>query len=349
MELSVVDQSPVPSGATAADALANTLDLARRCDEWGYRRYWLAEHHATEMLAGPAPEVLLARLGAETTGMRIGSGGVLLPHYSPFKVAEAFSVLEALYPGRVDLGIGRAPGGMPLVTLALQRVRTEAASADDFADQLVELLAWLDGKIPSSHPFSRIGLSPANPGHPEIWLLGSSPWSAVAAAQLGLPYCFAHFISPEPARTCLRTYRQRFDPDAGGLPEPRAMLAVGAVAADDRAEAERLYTTVRAIRHRITHNRRGPVPSPEEAIEELGQAPRGPKVIPGEWPRYLCGTFDRVVDQLGTMAGEVGVEEVLVVTITHDHDARCRSYEGLAKAAGLTPRPVSRRSAWSRP
>lgn len=338
MKLSVVDQSPVPSGSSASDALANTIDLARRCDGWGYERYWIAEHHATEMLAGPAPEVLLARLGAETSGIRIGSGGVLLPHYSPFKVVEAFQLLEALYPGRVDLGLGRAPGGMPIVTYALQRHRGEGQPADDFANQLVELLAWLDGTIPEQHPFSRITLSPATPGRPEVWLLGSSPWSAVVAAQLGLPYCFAHFINPEPMRECLRTYRERFDASAGGLDEPRAMVAVGGVAADDDAEAERLLTSIRAIRHRMRRGRSGPVPTPDEAIAEMGHEPGPLPVSHGEWPRYFAGSAAKVVNQLDAMAETLQVGEVMVVTICHDHEARCHSYEVLAAEADLRAR-----------
>ena len=334
MKLGVVDQSPVASGSTPAEALANTIDLARRCDQWGYSRYWLAEHHATEMLAGPAPEVLMARVAAETERIRIGSGGVMLPHYSPFKVAEAFQLLETLHPGRIDLGIGRAPGGTPLVTHALQRYRGEGQSPDDFAAQLVELLAWVGDGFPASHPYARIPLTPSTPEPPEVWLLGSSPWSAVAAAQLGLPYCFAAFINPEPARVCVHTYHERFDPTAGGGSAPRTMLAVGAIVADTDEEAARLQMSVRAMRHRIIHGGRGPIPTPEEAIAELGQQPR--PIEPwtsGDWPRYLTGRPGPVVEQLQRLADEAGAEEILVVTIAHDHEARCRSYELLAQEA----------------
>jgi luciferase family oxidoreductase group 1 len=332
LQLGVVDQSPVASGASPADALANTIDLARRCDEWGYTRYWLAEHHATEMLAGPAPEVLMARVAAETQRIRVGSGGVMLPHYSPFKVAESFQLLETLHPGRIDLGVGRAPGGTPLVTHALQRFRGEGQSSDDFAAQLVELLAWIGDGFPASHPYSRVALTPATPTPPEVWLLGSSPWSAIAAAQLGLPYCFASFINPEPARSCLAAYQERFDRTAGGGSAPRAMLALGAIVADTDDEAQRLQMSVKAMRHRIMHGGRGPVPTPEEAIAELGQEP-GPirPWVSGEWPRYLTGRPGPVVEQLARIAAEAKVDEILVVTIAHDHEARCRSYELLAK------------------
>lgn len=331
LRLSVVDQSPVPAGQSPADALANSLDLARRCDAWGYTRYWFAEHHASAMLAGPAPELLIARAGAETERIRVGSGGVMLPHYSPFKVAEAFQVLEAMYPGRVDLGVGRAPGGSPLVSHALQRLRDGRTIHDDFAEQLVELLAWISDGFPADHPFSRIDLSPGVRTRPELWLLGSSPWSAQAAAQLGLPYCFASFINPDPAQACLAAYHERYDPSAGTDREPRAMLAIGALAADTDEEAARLIMPARAIRHRLARGVNGPIPSPEGAIAETGREPRPMRTRPGEWPRYVYGRAELVAETVERIASEARVGEVMVVTITHDHEARCRSYELLAK------------------
>jgi luciferase family oxidoreductase group 1 len=185
VKLSIIDQSPVSSGFTPADALRNTIELARLSDRLGYERYWIAEHHGIEALASPAPEILIARVAAETSAIRVGSGAVLLPHYSPFKVAETFRVLHALYSDRIDLGIGRAPGGTQLEAMAL-RDRSRVMP-DDFGQQLVELLAWLHGSFPPEHAFSRIAISPATPGAPPVWLLGSSLWSASAAAQLGLP------------------------------------------------------------------------------------------------------------------------------------------------------------------
>lgn len=335
MRLSVVDQSPVSEGSTPGDALANSIDLARRCDAWGYHRYWLAEHHASEMLAGPAPEILIARIAAETEHIRVGSGGVMLPHYSPLKVAETFRVLEALHPGRIDLGLGRAPGGAPLVMHALQRQRTQGAVHDDFAEQLVELLAWLGGGFPASHPYSRIEVAPACDTTPELWLLGSSPWSCQAAAQLGLPYCFAAFINPGPARACLDAYVRRYDASAGGAPEPRAMLALGVLVADTDEEAARLMMSARSIRHRIMRGIRGPIPTPEAAAAELASDPTPMRVEEDEWPRYVYGNPDLVAETLERIAKEANVDELAVVTITHDHEARCRSYELLAST--LTP------------
>src|SRR6201998_1258365 len=175
-KLSVLDQSPVSEDFTPADALQNTIELPRLADKLGYGRYWIAEHPAIVTLASPAPEILIARIGAETSGIRIGSGGVLLPHYSPLKVAETFRMLHAMYPGRVDLGIGRAPGGSGLEAFALRRDRSDRPQHDDFEEQLLELLAFLHHEFPSEHPFARIKLSPEMPGAPDVWLLGSSEW-----------------------------------------------------------------------------------------------------------------------------------------------------------------------------
>src|SRR6202030_2197728 len=198
MNLSIIDQCPVPAGFTTADAFRNTIELARLADRLGYERYWIAEHHATGAFASPAPEVLIARVGAETSHIRVGSGGVMLPHYSPMKVAETFRVLHALYPGRIDLGIGRAPGGSGIEAHALRRDLGRQAAVDDFPEKLAELLAFLERKFPANHPFGNITIAPDMRGAPPVWLLGSSAWSASAAAQFGLPYAFAHFISPKP-------------------------------------------------------------------------------------------------------------------------------------------------------
>src|SRR3954449_1761235 len=207
LRLSVLDQSPVVEGSTGAQALHNTLDLARRADELGYHRYWVAEHHGGAMLAGPSPEVLIGPIASATERIRVGSGGVMLPHYSPLKVAESFTILAALYPGRIDLGLGRAAGTDPLTTFALQRDRRQAAP-DDFPQQLAELLAYFEDDLPEDHPFSRLAkMLPGLPERPEPWLLGSSAQSALWAAELGLPYSFADFIKPP--RACAGAYRLR--------------------------------------------------------------------------------------------------------------------------------------------
>lgn len=338
MKLSVLDQSPVPAGSTPAQALCNTIELARLADRLGYERYWIAEHHGMATLASPAPEILIARLGAETSGIRLGSGGVLLPHYSPMKVAETFRVLHALYPGRIDLGIGRAPGGRSLEAQALRQTRGTDSPVDDFPERLAELLAFLRQDFPANHPFSRIHLSPEMPGAPPVWLLGSSMWSASAAARFGLPYAFAHFIDPQPTRAALEHYRRQFEPGRE-FQSPHALVALGVVCAETEDEAERLAATVRLLFRRIRRGEATPVPTPDEALRELGP---GPDLLlqqqAGEWPRYLWGTPEKVRNQLTRIASELQLDELMVITVVHDHQARLRSYELLAEAFELAPR-----------
>ena len=336
MKLSVIDQSPVPAGFTPGDALRNTFELARLADRLGYQRYWIAEHHAIDALASPAPEVLLARVGAETSGIRIGSGGVMLPHYSSLKVAETFRVLHALYPGRIDLGIGRAPGGSPLESYALRRDRRQPET-DDFPQQLAELQAFLGHRFPAQHPFNRIRVSPDMPGAPEVWMLGSSMWSASAAAQLGLPYAFAHFINQHPTRMALEYYRDHFK-GSDELAAPQTIVALGAICAESEQEALRLLSSARLFRNRIRRGEVGPIPTVEEAIAELGPDLEPPRSEDSEWPRYIIGDPEQVRAQLVDMASILHVEELMIVTIVHDHQARMRSYELLAQAFELRPR-----------
>ncbi len=338
MKLSVLDQSPVSSGSTPAQALQNSIELARLADELGYERYWIAEHHATEALASPAPEILIARIGAETVRIRVGSGGVMLPHYSPLKVAESFRMLHALYPGRIDLGVGRAPGGTPLETFALRRERLDTPPPDDFGDQLIELLGFLHKAFAGRHPFSRIKLSPDAQGAPDVWLLGSSLWSASAAAQLGLPYAFAHFIAPEPTRTAIEGYRAQFQPSAY-LTSPRAMMAMGVICADTDAEAERLSASWRLMRQRLFRGDLRQIPSVDEALAELAASPAAPPEA-SEWPRAFVGSPATVRAKILALGAALKLDELMVVTITHDHTARLRSYELLAAAFALEPSPL---------
>jgi luciferase family oxidoreductase group 1 len=346
MKLSVLDQSPVPSGSTPADALNHTIHLARVADRLGYERYWIAEHHAMETLASPAPEILIARVAAETSEIRVGSGGVLLPHYSPLKVAEVFRMLHALYPGRIDLGLGRAPGSGGLEALALQRERTRRLDASDFPEQLTELLSFLHHDFPPENPFRRIQVSPEMPGAPEAWLLGSSEWSAAVAAQFGLPYAFAHFIGPEQTVRALAHYRANFRPSKF-LEEPRVILTLGAVCADTEAEADRLSASTKVLIRRIRlGGERRPVPTPEEAAKELESAGEGADPLTwdaSEWPRYAVGTAGKVSATLKSMAGHLHIEEIMILTVIHSHAARVRSYELLAESFGLTRRSPSDR------
>ncbi|HEY1524046.1 MAG TPA: LLM class flavin-dependent oxidoreductase, partial [Solirubrobacteraceae bacterium] len=258
MRLSVLDQSPIPEGSTGADALHNTLDLAALADRLGYHRYWVAEHHGGPSLAGPSPEVLVGPIASATQRIRVGSGGVMLPHYSPLKVAESFSILSGLYPGRIDLGIGRAPGTDPMTMFALQRDRREAAP-DDFPQQLTELLGYLGDSLPKNHPFTRYAkILPGRPETPEPWLLGSSPQSAIWAAELGLPYSFADFINRDGA-PIVADYRAKAE-------DPRVSIGVWVVCAETDEEAEEIAASGAMMMALLGRGELIPVPPIEKAL-----------------------------------------------------------------------------------
>jgi luciferase family oxidoreductase group 1 len=336
MLLSVLDQSPISEGSTGADALRNTIDLARLADELGYHRYWVAEHHGGPMLAGASPEALIGPIASATTGLRVGSGGVMLPHYSPLKVAETFTMLAGLFPGRIDLGLGRASGTDPLTTFALQRDRRQAAP-DDFPQQLAELLAYFDDSLPDDHPFQRLaGTLPGRPELPEPWLLGSSAQSGLWAAQLGLPYAFADFINPEGAEIA-RLYRDRFEP-SGRLQAPRTAVAAWVLCAPTDDEAEFLATSSRMSFKLLRRGELIPVPPPERAVEFLEHEGSASS---GRSRRTIVGSPEKVRAAVEELASQYGADEVIVVTITHDHQARRRSYELLADAMALSPRELT--------
>jgi len=335
LRLSVLDQSPVSLGSTPGQALERSIALAKRVDELGYTRFWMSEHHAMDTLACTAPEIMLARIGAETKRIRLGSGGIMLPHYSALKVAEVFRTLHALYPGRIDLGIGRAPGGGPVEALALKRDR-KTPMADDFPDQVSELLAYLGDGFPERHPFAKMRVSPEMPGSPDVWMLGSSMWSSAAAAGFGLPYAFAHFFSPVHTREAIEAYKRGFLASGreDARDEPEATVAVGVICAPTQDEADLLHASVRLLQRRIRLGDRSPVAVPEDALREL-RVLGDIAVEDGEWPRYFVGTPDKVGRELREMAGELGIGELVVNTIVSDHAARLRSYELLATEFGL--------------
>jgi luciferase family oxidoreductase group 1 len=335
LKLGVVDQSPVPNGGTAADALRATLELARAAERLGYSRYWLAEHHSTNSFAGSAPEVLIPVVAAATSTIRVGSGGVLLPHYSPLKVAEQFRALETLFPGRIDLGLGRAPGGDPRTAQALAYGRPFAG--DVFPRQVEELGRWLANEnFAADHPWRRVRAMPRGPGVPELWILGSGGQGALHAAEAGCAYSFAQFISGEDGAGVVGAYRERFRPSTR-LAEPRASAAVSVVCAETREEAGRLASSMELWRRRIMRGLDRGIPSPEDALAELGQgwAPPSPDE-PGA--RAIAGDPATVRDALLRLAERYGVEELMVVTVTHDPGARLRSYELLAEVMGLEGR-----------
>jgi luciferase family oxidoreductase group 1 len=339
--LSVLDQSPIPEGSTGADALRNTLDLAQLADELGYHRYWVAEHHGGTMVAGPSPEVLIGPIATLTERLRVGSGGVMLPHYSPLKVAENFSILAGLFPGRIDLALGRAPGTDPLTTYALQRDRRQAAP-DDFPTQLAELLGLLEDRLPADHPFRRLSDLPGLPHAPEPWLLGSSPQSGIWAAELGLPYAFADFINPTGAAIAAR-YRSQFV-DTGRLEAPRVAVGVSAICAETDEEAQLIAASARMAFAMLRRGRPISIPPPEKAVRFL-ESEGHALATPTSGRRAVVGSPQTVAAGLREVAEEYGADELIIVAITHDHGARRRSYELIAEAFDLAGAPAAQRIA----
>jgi luciferase family oxidoreductase group 1 len=351
LRVSVLDQAPVPDGFSASQALNNSLDLAQHVDKLGYTRLWYSEHHAMELLAGSAPEILITRAAAATSRIRVGSGGIMLPHYAPLKVAEVFSTLNAMFPDRIDLGIGRAPGGGQLEAYALRRVR-QGPAPDDFPQQLAELRAYLHPErwadyadVKGPHPFSKIHVSPQAHGAPQLWLLGSSMWSSVNAAAEGLPYAFAHFFAGQGTRQAIEHYRRNFQPSAD-LKEPNSTIAIGVICADTQEEADYLHASVRLLQRRIRMDDRRPVATPEVALLELNEKPTAPNPLfpftagaldqpETEFPRYVVGTAGKVRDELLRISRELELDELIVNTITHSHEARLHSYSLLADVMSL--------------
>jgi len=322
MKLSVLDQSPVPEGADAGQALANTIDLARHADRLGYHRYWVAEHHNMDGLAGSSPEVLLGRLAVETDRIRVGSGGVMLSHYSSLKVAESFRVLHALHPGRIDLGLGRAPGSDPLTAAALARGSTPLG-IEYYPNQVEELVQFLDGTIPPESPLAPVRATPRTAGSPEVWLLASSADSASYAAHFGLPLSWAHFISPDGA-PIVGAYRDQYRASERAQ-QPVASIGISVICAETDDEATHLASSL--LRWRAA-GLRGPIPppnDPEDGTAALAAAPAYQRNKP-----LIAGSPATVGPQIVDLAEQYGVDEVVIVTICHDHDARVRSYELLA-------------------
>ncbi len=331
--VSVLDLSLVDTGSSGPQALRNTVEAAQTAEKLGYHRIWLAEHHNTAAIASPAPEIMLAVLARETSSIRIGSGGIMLPNHSPLKVAENFRVLEALAPDRVDLGLGRAPGTDGVTAIALRRSR-EALGADDFPGQLAELRGYNTVEASAANPFSRIKASPADVPLPPIWILGSSDYGARLAAALGLPFSFASHINMTMAVPALRYYREAFVPSET-LQEPKAMLAVSIIASEDEEELAGFVKASDLSMLRLITGRFGPLPSPEEAlaypfnefeIEQL-RPMRGRRVI---------GTPAEVKEKIDTLMAETGADELMLSSMIWGHENRLRSLRQMAEQFQLT-------------
>jgi luciferase family oxidoreductase group 1 len=340
--LSVLDLSPVAAGASGAQALRNSLDLARLADRLGFTRYWVAEHHNLPSIASSAPDIMIGQVAAATARIRVGSGGVMLPNHAPLMVAERFKVLEALFPGRIDLGLGRAPGTDPVTSYALRR-RQDTGGDDDFLERFQELILFENNAFPEGHPFRAVHAMPTDVPLPPIWLLGSSGYSAQLAAMVGAGFAFAHHFAEHDALDAMLSYREQFKRDAepaGGppgrsrLPEPYAILACAVVCADSDAEAEHLAATIDL---NFVRRRRGeylPLESPElAATHPFSPAERG--LIARNRARLFVGSPTTVLERLRAMIAATKADEVMVTTMLYDHGARRHSYELLARAFEL--------------
>jgi luciferase family oxidoreductase group 1 len=333
IRLSVLDQSPAVAGRSHAESILDTLALARHCDALGYRRFWLSEHHNHDSIVGTAPEILISAIAATTARIRVGSAGMMLPNHSPLHVAEQFRVLEAIAPGRIDLGIGRAPGTDRRTALALNPEFDR--DAQEFPGSVSDVVAWVSGHaLGDDHPFAGVRAFPDVATHPEVWILGSSDYGARVAAHFGLPYCFAHFITDgRGAEEAVRIYRASYRP-SGRHPLPQPAVAVWALAADTDAEAERLFGS--RERWRVARDRGLLLPiGPPEEVEQHIHTPAELARIAVLRHNALIGSRDRLAARLRELAAQLEVDEIVVVTWTYDSEARRHSYALLADAFAL--------------
>ncbi|MEU9503911.1 LLM class flavin-dependent oxidoreductase [Streptomyces sp. NPDC048196] len=342
--LSVLDLVTVGAGHTAAGAVRTAVDLARTAERRGFHRYWVAEHHSMPGVASSSPAVLLAHVAAHTQRIRLGSGGVMLPNHAPLVIAEQFGTLEAMAPGRIDLGLGRAPGTDGATAAALRRTERLNEGADDFPQQLAELTRFLDDTFPDGHPYARIHAVPGpvqatspggvqSPHRPPLWLLGSSGFSARLAGSLGLPFAFAHHFSAANTLPALDLYRASFRPSEV-LAEPYALIGVSALAAEDEREARRQVMTGALAMVRLRTGRAGLVPSPEEAeAYPFNELERG--FVDSWLSNVVHGTPDAVRQGLDDLAKRTGADELMITSNAHGPAARVRSYELIADVYGF--------------
>ncbi len=327
--LSVLDLSPVVADGSGAQSLRNSLDLAEHADQLGYHRYWVAEHHNLSNIASSAPEIMIGQIAARTSRMRIGSGGVMLPNHAPLAVAERFKVLEALFPGRIDLGIGRAPGTDQITSVALRR-RQDIREDDDFLERFQELLLIENGGFPKDHPFSAIRAMPSDVSLPPIYLLGSSDYSAQLAASIGAGFSFAHHFANHDASVPMRIYRERFRP-SHALQTPYAILATAAVVADTQEEAERLAASIDLNFVRRARGDYLPFESPETALA-YPYTPVDRDRIAQNRARLFVGTRETIREKLRPLLESTKADEIMITTMIYDHEARKKSYTLLAQA-----------------
>jgi luciferase family oxidoreductase group 1 len=335
--LSVLDLAPVASGGSAREALRNSLELARHVERLGYLRYWVAEHHNMPGIASSAPAVLIGHIADATSSIRVGSGGVMLPNHAPLAVAEQFGMLEALHPGRVDLGIGRAPGTDQLTASALRR--TVDLSAEDFPQALGELLGFFNGSFPETHPYSRITAVPAQGNAPEFWLLGSSGYSAQVAGYLGWPFAFAHHFSPANTLPALELYRGSFRPSAS-LQRPYAMVAVAVVCAETDERARWLAGPSALSFLRLRQGKPGLLPTPEEAAA-YAYSEVELEMMHARLKDQIIGSPETVQRGLTEFLERTQADELMLTTVVHDLADRLKSYELVAALRGTAASVVS--------
>src|SRR3954468_11809283 len=332
--LSILDLSPVTTATPPAAALNNTLDLARFADNLGYKRYWLAEHHNLPTIASSAPDIMIGQVAAVTGNMRVGSGGVMLPNHAPLMVMERFKVLEALFPGRIDLGLGRAPGTDQITSLALRRRQDTTGEQDDFLDRFQEMILFENNGFPANHPFSKVAAQPSDVKLPPIWLLGSSDYSAQLAAQVGAGFSFAHHFSDFPPEIPMLNYRNQFRPSAW-RDTPYAILGLAAIVADTEVEADHLAKSADLHFARRAVGQYGPLASPEEAAA-YPYTPIDRQRVAHNRSRLIVGSPGQVRERIQTLVDKTKADEVMVTTMVFDHAARKRSYELLSNEFGLT-------------
>lgn len=332
IKLGILDQSHIGEGQTAADALADTTRMAQKAEQLGYSRYWISEHHASRMLSFSSPEIFIAHIAAATSRIRVGSGGVMLPHYSAYKVAENFKLLEALHPGRIDVGLGRAPGGMPIATRALQE--NKYVDINKYPQQILDLVGYLYGKLPEGHHFTGLHAAPSIPNPPEVWLLGSSFESARIAAQLGTAYAFAQFFGTPGGETAMQHYQEHFQPSISN-DRPHSMVAALAICADTEEEANQLALSTDLFFLLLENGvDQHAFPSVQTAIDypyteqDLYRINRARE-------RRIIGTPEQVKAGILRLAEQYNADEVLVMSSLHNFDARVKSYRLLADAFGL--------------
>jgi luciferase family oxidoreductase group 1 len=327
LTLSVLDQSAAGDGRPQDATIRQTLALASKCEAWGYKRFWVSEHHSHPSIVGTAPEVLMAAIAAQTSSIRLGSAGVMLPHYAPLKVAEQFRVLDALAPGRIDLGVGRAPGSDGRTA---QLLNPDRYASDNFPQQVMELQAWVTGEpLPPGHPGHGVFAYPSGPTSPNVWMLGSSDYGAQLAAHLSLPYAFAYFITDgQGADQAMHLYRNNFRPSEA-RPKPEAVICVWALAADNEEEAWRLFES--RARWKMDRNlgRIDAILPPDQAVRDYSAGEQ--RALTELKDNALVGTAKQVVSKLRALAERLQIEEIVVITWTHDPVAQARSYELLAQ------------------